>query len=195
MNTPAACRDRHRNLPAGGQWRRDDPRPHGAGPARSAAIASASHGRASMPKTCAAASAMATTTLVRGLPIPGYAGLKFGLPAARLLCRQWRAERPDVVQVVTEGPLGASAIGAARELGIPVVSEFHTNFHAYSRHYGFAWLENLVAASPATPAQPQPHDPGALAPVGRRPGPPRLPRSSRRRARRRYPAFQSGTPQ
>jgi hypothetical protein len=54
---------------------------------------------------------------------------------------QWRADRPDVVQVVTEGPLGASAIGAARELGIPVVSEFHTNFHAYSRHYGFAWLE------------------------------------------------------
>ena len=91
------------------------------------------------------ASAMETTTLVRGLPIPGYAGLKFGLPAARLFRRQWRTDRPDVVQVVTEGPLGASAIGAARELGIPVVSEFHTNFHAYSRHYGFAWLENLVA--------------------------------------------------
>jgi glycosyltransferase involved in cell wall biosynthesis len=91
------------------------------------------------------ASAMETTTLVRGLPIPGYAGLKFGLPAARLFRRQWRAERPDVVQVVTEGPLGASAIGAARDLGIPVVSEFHTNFHAYSRHYGFAWLEDLVA--------------------------------------------------
>jgi glycosyltransferase involved in cell wall biosynthesis len=87
-----------------------------------------------------------TTTLVRGLPIPGYAGLKFGLPARGLLSRQWRAERPDVVQVVTEGPLGASAIAAARDLGIPVVSEFHTNFHAYSRHYGFAWLEDLVAA-------------------------------------------------
>ncbi len=91
------------------------------------------------------ASTMETTTLVRGLPIPGYAGLRFGLPAAGLFRRQWRAERPDVVQVVTEGPLGASAIGAARELGIPVVSEFHTNFHAYSRHYGIAWLENLVA--------------------------------------------------
>ncbi|MBK9020320.1 MAG: glycosyltransferase family 1 protein [Sulfuritalea sp.] len=85
------------------------------------------------------------TTLVRGLPIPGYAGLRFGLPARRLLLRQWSAERPDVVQVVTEGPLGASAVSAARELGIPVVSEFHTNFHSYSRHYGFAWLEGLVA--------------------------------------------------
>ncbi|MDP1611227.1 MAG: glycosyltransferase family 1 protein [Sulfuritalea sp.] len=94
----------------------------------------------------AADSPRLTTTLVRGLPIPGYAGLKFGLPARGLLSRQWRAERPDVVQVVTEGPLGASAIAAARALGIPVVSEFHTNFHAYSRHYGFAWLEDLVAA-------------------------------------------------
>jgi glycosyltransferase involved in cell wall biosynthesis len=85
------------------------------------------------------------TTLVRGLPIPGYAGLRFGLPAPRLFRRQWRADRPDVVQVVTEGPLGASAIAAARELDIPVVSEFHTNFHAYSRHYGFGWLEGIVA--------------------------------------------------
>jgi glycosyltransferase involved in cell wall biosynthesis len=87
-----------------------------------------------------------TITLVRGLPIPGYAGLRFGLPAHGMLRRQWRTDRPDVVQVVTEGPLGASAIAAARELGIPVVSEFHTNFHAYSRHYGFGWLEGLVAA-------------------------------------------------
>lgn len=86
-----------------------------------------------------------STTLVRGLPIPGYAGLRFGLPARGMLMRQWRARRPDVVQVVTEGPLGASAVSAARELGIPVVSEFHTNFHSYSRHYGFAWLEGLVA--------------------------------------------------
>jgi len=92
-----------------------------------------------------AGSTQQATTLVRGLPIPGYAGLRFGLPAPRLLRRQWRADRPDVVQVVTEGPLGASAVAVARELGIPVVSEFHTNFHAYSRHYGFAWLEGLVA--------------------------------------------------
>ncbi|MDK9702695.1 MAG: glycosyltransferase family 1 protein [Sulfuritalea sp.] len=93
-----------------------------------------------------AAFAPHATTLVRGLPIPGYAGLRFGLPAPRLFHRQWRADRPDVVQVVTEGPLGASAIAAARRLRIPVVSEFHTNFHAYSRHYGFGWLEGLVAA-------------------------------------------------
>jgi glycosyltransferase involved in cell wall biosynthesis len=49
------------------------------------------------------------------------------------------------VQVVTEGPLGASAVAAARRLGIPVASEFHTNFHSYSRHYGFGVLTRLVA--------------------------------------------------
>ena len=79
----------------------------------------------------------AETLLVKGLPIPGYPGLRFGLPARGRLVRTWTNWRPDVVQIVTEGPLGASAAAAARHLGIPVVSEFHTNFHAYSRHYGF----------------------------------------------------------
>jgi glycosyltransferase involved in cell wall biosynthesis len=49
-----------------------------------------------------------------------------------------------LVHVVTEGPLGASAITAARTLGIPVTSSFHTNFHAYTQHYGYARLHRLV---------------------------------------------------
>lgn len=83
--------------------------------------------------------------LVAGLPIPGYRGLLFGLPARGKLQKLWGHDRPDVVQVATEGPLGGSAVAAARDLRIPVVSEFHTNFHAYSRHYGFGWLERIVA--------------------------------------------------
>lgn len=84
--------------------------------------------------------------LVRGLPLPGYAGLRFGLPAYARLSAAWRAARPDVVHVVTEGPLGAAAVSAARALGIPVTSGFHTNFDRYSRHYGFGFLQPLVAA-------------------------------------------------
>ena len=84
--------------------------------------------------------------LVAGLPIPRYPGLRLGLPAGRMLEAQWRKTRPDVIQVVTEGPLGASALTAARRLAIPVVSEFHTNFPAYSRLYGFGWLEALVTS-------------------------------------------------
>jgi glycosyltransferase involved in cell wall biosynthesis len=83
--------------------------------------------------------------LVAGCPIPGYRGLRFGLPAKARLLYAWLEDRPDVIQVATEGPLGASAMAAAQQLDIPIVSEFHTNFHAYSRHYGFAWIEGLVA--------------------------------------------------
>lgn len=83
---------------------------------------------------------------VAGLPLPGYVGLRFGLPAKKRLCAAWRAARPDAVHVVTEGPLGWSAVAAARSLGIPVTSGFHTNFDRYSRHYGVGWLQPTVAA-------------------------------------------------
>jgi glycosyltransferase involved in cell wall biosynthesis len=81
-----------------------------------------------------------------GLPIPGYRLLRLGLPARRRLARLWREARPDLVHVATEGPLGASAITVARALGLPVTSSFHTNFHTYTRHYGFAPLGRLALA-------------------------------------------------
>ena len=64
-----------------------------------------------------------------GLPLPGYDGLHFGLPAIGTLVENWRSRRPDVVHVATEGPLGWSGIRAAKRLGIPLASSFHTNFH------------------------------------------------------------------
>jgi len=81
-----------------------------------------------------------------GMPIPGYTMLRLGLPAAGTLKRLWRAGRPDLVHVATEGPLGASAVSAAHALGLPVTSSFHTNFHAYTRHYGFAPFGRAVLA-------------------------------------------------
>jgi glycosyltransferase involved in cell wall biosynthesis len=81
-----------------------------------------------------------------GLPIPRYPQLKMGLPSKAALLAAWREQRPDVVHIATEGPLGWSALAAARRLGLPVATDFHTNFHAYSRHYGVAWLARPVAA-------------------------------------------------
>jgi glycosyltransferase involved in cell wall biosynthesis len=83
---------------------------------------------------------------VPGLPIPGYSSLRFGMPVTHRLMNRWRVTRPDVVQVVTEGPLGWSAVQAARKLSIPCASDFHTNFHAYSTHYGSGWLYRPIAA-------------------------------------------------
>ena len=79
-----------------------------------------------------------------GMPMPGYPQLRIGFPAGGRLKKIWRAEQPDLVHVATEGPLGASAITAARSLGIPVTSSFHTNFHSYTRHYGLGPLHHLV---------------------------------------------------
>jgi len=84
--------------------------------------------------------------LTRGMSIPRYPSLKLGLPAKRALERLWTYRRPDVVHIVTEGPLGWSALRAADKLRIPAVSDFRTNFHAYSRHYGIAWLGKPILA-------------------------------------------------
>ena len=87
-----------------------------------------------------------TETLVAGMQLPGYPELKAGMPAKGKLLRLWRKQRPDIVHIATEGPLGWSAMSAARQLGIPIASDFHTNFHSYSRHYGAAWLRKPIAA-------------------------------------------------
>jgi glycosyltransferase involved in cell wall biosynthesis len=83
---------------------------------------------------------------VPGLPLPRYPDLRFGLPARGRLGRLWASRPPHVVHVATEGPLGWTAVGAARRAGIPVVSSFHTNFHAYGRHYGYGPLYRIALA-------------------------------------------------
>jgi glycosyltransferase involved in cell wall biosynthesis len=80
------------------------------------------------------------------LPVPRYTGLRLGLPSGAVLEARWRSLRPDLVHIATEGPLGLSALGAARRLDIPVTSGFHTNFHDYSRHYGIGVLYAPVMA-------------------------------------------------
>ncbi len=67
-----------------------------------------------------------------------------GLPCMGRLVKLWKQSRPDVVHIATEGPLGRSALLAARALGLPVCSEFRTNFHAYSAHYGFGFLRGPI---------------------------------------------------
>jgi glycosyltransferase involved in cell wall biosynthesis len=83
-------------------------------------------------------------TLVPGLPIPRYPQLRFGLPAPQHLRSTWLQQLPDVIHIATEGPLGLSALAVARQLAIPVLSTFHTNFHSYSRHYGIGWLQGRI---------------------------------------------------
>jgi len=87
-----------------------------------------------------AKSAPRDTHLCTGIPIPLYRALRFGLAGASTLKRLWRGTRPDLVHVATEGPVGHAALGAARALGVPVSSSFHTNFHDYASRYGVGWI-------------------------------------------------------
>jgi glycosyltransferase involved in cell wall biosynthesis len=84
--------------------------------------------------------------LLRGMPIPRYPSLRMGMPSKRALVRLWTLQRPDVVHIATEGPLGWSALQAALHLKLPVSSDFRTNFHAYTQHYGIGWLRKPIMA-------------------------------------------------
>jgi glycosyltransferase involved in cell wall biosynthesis len=83
---------------------------------------------------------------MRGMPIPRYPELKLGLPSKKTLVKTWTLRRPDVVHIATEGPLGWSALQAAKVLKLPVTSDFRTNFQSYSKHYGVGWLRKPIVA-------------------------------------------------
>ncbi len=83
---------------------------------------------------------------VPGMAIPVYRALRFGLPVHGLLHRRWLQRRPEVVHVATEGPLAASAVSVALRLGIPVTSDFRTDFHQYCAHYDAGWVEPIARA-------------------------------------------------
>ncbi|QPF75562.1 glycosyltransferase family 1 protein [Roseateles sp. DAIF2] len=82
--------------------------------------------------------------LMRGLPIPRYPHLRMGVASKRSLVQLWTLRRPDIVHIATEGPLGWSALQAASYLKLPICSDFRTNFHAYSKHYGIGWLNKPI---------------------------------------------------
>ncbi|QJQ96700.1 MULTISPECIES: glycosyltransferase family 1 protein [Halomonadaceae] len=81
---------------------------------------------------------------VRGFHLPRYSAVQFGYPSTSALITFCHEQRPDVIYIATEGPLGWSALKVAKQLSIPVVSGFHTNFDHYMGDYGLGWLKGPV---------------------------------------------------
>ncbi|OTG68606.1 glycosyl transferase [Acinetobacter sp. ANC 4470] len=78
--------------------------------------------------------------LVKAQSIPKYPSLQFGWPQFLKVSNALDAFAPNVVHIVTEGPLGLSALQAAKVKGIPVSSGFHSPFQEFSRFFDLAFL-------------------------------------------------------
>ncbi|HUL66375.1 MAG TPA: glycosyltransferase family 1 protein [Burkholderiaceae bacterium] len=79
-----------------------------------------------------------------GVRLPMYPDLRMGLALSASVRRRLEGFEPDLVHVATPGPLGSAAVAAARDLLVPVTSDFRTNFHTYCAHYGLGFAGGLV---------------------------------------------------
>jgi len=84
--------------------------------------------------------------LTLGVPVPRRPGVRVGLPAERPLVRLWSVSRPDVVYVLTQGPLGWSALRAARRLSLPAAAHFNIDFLGHCRAVRVGWLSRRVVS-------------------------------------------------
>ncbi len=78
--------------------------------------------------------------LIKAQTIPKYPDMQFGWPQYLKVSQAISDFSPNVVHIVTEGPLGFTALHAARSKHIPVSSGFHSPFQEFSRFFDLAFL-------------------------------------------------------
>jgi glycosyltransferase involved in cell wall biosynthesis len=79
----------------------------------------------------------------RSFALPFYQEVVLPMVTVGMIERALNAFRPDLVHIATEGPLGWATLRAAKRLGLPVVSSYHTNFPQYLQTYNASFLEPL----------------------------------------------------
>lgn len=77
------------------------------------------------------------------IPLPFYKEIVIPMVTVKAVTRALADFRPDLVHIATEGLLGWAALRAARRLGIPVVSSYHTHFAQYLENYHAGFLSPL----------------------------------------------------
>jgi glycosyltransferase involved in cell wall biosynthesis len=78
-----------------------------------------------------------------GMPLPMYPEVKLTPPQPGISA-QLRRFQPDLVHLVGPAVMGAVVPHVARNLRLPLVASYHTDFGAYSRHYGLGFLQSGV---------------------------------------------------
>ncbi|MDR1402303.1 MAG: glycosyltransferase family 1 protein [Tannerellaceae bacterium] len=85
---------------------------------------------------------------INTLGIPGNKSYRFATPLLQKaeLDKKLQAFSPDVIHISTPSPLGIYALKAARRLGAPALSIYHTHFISYVDYYvkNFPFLINFT---------------------------------------------------
>lgn len=74
---------------------------------------------------------MLTPLDFKTLPCPTYPEIRLSLATARRIRQRLEQIQPDALHIATEGPLGWAARAAARKLGWPYTTAYHTRFPEY----------------------------------------------------------------
>ncbi len=85
-------------------------------------------------------------TPVASVPLPVYPDIRLAAPALGRVLRAARAFAPHLVHCETEFVLGRLGQAAARRLGVPIVTSYHTDFGKYAAAYGAPWLRAATSA-------------------------------------------------
>ena len=95
------------------------------------------------PEGSVASYAGAEIIPLRGVPLPAYPELRLTPPQLGLTAHL-RRFRPDVIHLAGTMALGVAGRHAARQLRVPLVGAYHTDFPAYTAHYGLGFLRTLA---------------------------------------------------
>lgn len=81
---------------------------------------------------------------IPSVAFPPYPAIRLSVPAHRRVTHFLDQFMPDLVHVVTEGPLGLVGRRYALRRKRPLVTSYHTHFPRYCREYGLPSLEPLA---------------------------------------------------
>jgi phosphatidylinositol alpha 1,6-mannosyltransferase len=105
-----------------------------------------SHGHEALlfaPHDAPASYAGAQIVPLHGVPFPLYPDLKLTPPQLGVSAHLRRFQ-PDLLHLSGLVALGATGRYVARRLSLPLVGAYHTDFPAYSTHYGLGCLQSLT---------------------------------------------------
>jgi len=114
----------------------------------------------------------ARVTTIASVPAPVYKEIRLAAPAWGTVREVAERFRPDLVHCATEFVVGRLGRRAARLLGVPWCTSYHTDFARYAASYGVPWLRGPIARNIAafhasarrtfTPSLPAKNDLAAL---------------------------------